>query len=190
MFDLLTRKWWAVGLRGLLAVVFGVVALVFPGITLTALVYRFGAYALVDGVFAVATAVGGSGGHRAWFVLEGVAGVAAGILAFAFPQITGAALVYLVAAWAVVTGAFEMAAGFALPVSKDWLLVLAGLASVAFGVIVVLNPGAGALAVVWLIGLYAIVFGVLFIVLAFRLLRLRRITSPQTSTSATAASHS
>src|SRR6266545_234624 len=122
MFELLTRKWWVVGLRGLLAVVFGVVALVFPGITLTALVYLFGAYALVDGVFAITTAIGGSSGHRVWFVLEGIAGIAAGILAFVFPVITGAALVYLIAAWAILTGVFEMVAGFELPVAKDWLL--------------------------------------------------------------------
>jgi uncharacterized membrane protein HdeD (DUF308 family) len=180
MFELLTRKWWVVGLRGLLAVVFGIVALVFPGITLTALVYLFGAYALVDGVFALGTAIGGTEGHRVWFVLEGIAGIAAGILAFAFPQITGTALVYLIAAWAIFTGVFEIAAGFSLPLAKDWLLALAGLSSIVFGVIALLNPGAGAVAIVWLIGLYALVFGGVMLVLAFRLARWHRAASTQT----------
>ena len=181
MFEMLTRKWWVVGLRGLLAVVFGIVCLVYPGITLTALVLLFGAYALVDGVFALGTAIGGPSGHRVWFLLEGIAGIAAGILAFVFPQITGAALVYLIAAWAIFTGVFEIAAGFAMPISKDWMLALAGLCSIVFGVITLVNPGAGAVAIVWVIGLYALVFGVVLLVLAFRLARVHQEVTKQTA---------
>lgn len=181
MFELLTRKWWVVGLRGLAAVVFGIVALVYPGITLTALVFLFGAYALVDGLFAIATAIGGPSGHRVWFLLEGLAGVAAGIIAFAFPQITGVTLVYLIALWAILTGVFEIVAGFSLPISRDWLLALSGLASIVFGFIAILNPGAGALTIVWLIGLYGLVYGVTMIVLAFRLKRSGSASSPQTA---------
>ena len=101
MFEILTGKWWVVLVRGIVAVLFGIVALVYPGITRTVLVFLFGAYALVDGLFAIATAVGGSGGNRFWFLLEGIIGIAAGIIAYAYPEITAHALIYLIAAWAM-----------------------------------------------------------------------------------------
>jgi uncharacterized membrane protein HdeD (DUF308 family) len=102
-------------------------------------------------------------------LLEGIIGIAAGIIAYAYPDITAHALVYLVAAWAIFTGVFEIMEGFALPVSRDWLLALAGLASVVFGVLVFFNPGSGALAIVWLIGIYGLAYGVTMVILAFRL---------------------
>lgn len=169
MFDVLTRKWWVVALRGILAILFGVIALVYPGITLAALVLLFGAYALVDGVSAVFAAIGGTGRERLWYVLEGIAGIAAGILTFVYPGITAQVLIYFIAFWAIFTGVFEVIAGFELPISRDWLLVLAGAASVVFGVLVLFNPGSGALAILWLIGIYALVFGVTMLVFGIRL---------------------
>jgi uncharacterized membrane protein HdeD (DUF308 family) len=183
MLELLASKWWAVGVRGLIAVLFGIVALVYPGMTLTVLVFLFGAYALVDGLFAIATAATGAGGSRFWFLFEGIIGIAAGIIAYAYPEITARALVYLIAAWAIFTGVFEIMAGLELPVSRDWLLALSGLASVVFGVLVFFYPNSGALAIVWVIGVYALVYGVTMVVLAVRLRSWGRASSssPQTA---------
>ena len=179
MFDVLVRKWWLVALRGIIAILFGIVALAYPGITLVALVLLFGVYALVDGVCAVFAAFGGTGRERLWYILEGIAGIAAGILTLFYPGITAEFLIYLIAAWAILTGVFEIIAGLALPVSKDWMLALAGALSVVFGVLVVFNPGSGALAIVWLIGIYALLFGVTMLVFAIRLRRLGNVSVPQ-----------
>ena len=168
-----TSSWWALVLRGIFAIAFGVLAFVWPHITLTALVFLWGAYALVDGAFAVAAGVKSYGENKRWWLLliEGILGVIAGVLAFVIPGITALVLLMLIAAWAIVTGAFEIAAAIQLRkhITGEWLLALAGVASILFGVLLVLNPGAGALAVVWMIGAYAIVFGCLLIALGFRL---------------------
>lgn len=169
MLEFLARKWWVVALRGLLAILFGIVALVYPGVTLVALALVFGAYAFLDGVFAIFSAIGHGAREAVWYVLEGLLGIAVGVATFFYPGLTAQALVYLVGLWAILTGIFEVIAGFELPISKDWLLVLAGAASVIFGVLIFVNPGSGALAVVWLIGLYAVVFGVTMLVFGFRL---------------------
>ncbi len=169
MFDFLTSKWWVVALRGLLGIVFGIVALVYPGITLVSLAFVVGAYAFVDGIFAIGSAIGHGGREAVWYVLDGILGIAVGIATFFFPTITAQALVYLVGLWAIMTGIFEVIAGFELPFSKDWLLALAGIASVVFGVLVFANPVSGGLAIVWLIGLYAFVFGVTLLVFGLRL---------------------
>jgi uncharacterized membrane protein HdeD (DUF308 family) len=181
MFEALISKWWVLALRGILGILFGLVALVYPGITLVTLVLFLGAYAVVDGVFALFTAVGGAGNDRLWYVLEGIIGIGVGILIFSFPGISERLLIYVIAAWAILTGVLEIMAGFELPISRDWLLVLAGLASVVFGVLVFINPGSGALAIVWLIGIYALVFGAVLVVLAFRLRGLGSSASPQTA---------
>jgi len=173
MVIVLARNWWALALRGLFAILFGIAAFAWPGITLGALVLLYGAYALVDGVFAIAAAVVGRTDGMPWWalVLEGVAGIAVGIMTFAWPGITALVLLYLIAAWAVVTGIFEIVAAVRLrkEIQGEWLLALSGILSVLFGFALVFNPLAGALAVVWLIGAYAIAFGVLMIALAFRL---------------------
>ena len=169
MFDWLIDKWWVVALRGVVAVLFGIVALVYPGMTLAALVILFGAYAIADGFCALFGAVGSDGKDRLWHVLAGIIGIGLGILVFAYPGITGLALVYLIGIWAILTGVLEIVAGFELPMSRDWLLALAGLLSVVFGVYVLANPGSGALAIVWTIGGYAVLFGIVLCVLAFRL---------------------
>lgn len=179
MLEILARNWWAVALRGVLALVFGVLALLWPGITVGALVLLFGAYALVDGGFAIAAALAGGrqvAGRRGWLVLEGVAGIAAGIVTFAWPAITALALLWLIAAWAVVTGLLEVAAAVVLRrrLRNEWLLALGGVLSVAFGVFLAVRPGQGALAVAWLIALFAILSGAALTALGLRLRRLQR----------------
>jgi len=178
MLVVYTSSWWALVLRGLAAIAFGVLAFVWPQITLTALVFLWGAYALVDGAFAIAAGVKSHGENKRWWVLllEGILGVAAGLVAFLVPGITALALLVLIAAWAMVTGAFEIAAAIQLRkhIKGEWLLALAGVASVLFALALLFNPAAGALALVWLIGAYSIVFGVLLIVLGVRLHSLLR----------------
>ncbi len=180
MLVVYTSSWWALVLRGLAAIAFGVLAFVWPQITLTALVFLWGAYALVDGAFAIAAGVKSHGENKRWWVLllEGILGVAAGLVAFLVPGITALVLLILIAAWAMVTGAFEIAAAIQLRkhIKGEWLLALAGVASVLFALALLFNPAAGALALVWLIGAYSIVFGVLLIVLGVRLHSLVRST--------------
>jgi uncharacterized membrane protein HdeD (DUF308 family) len=173
MIDSLTRNWWLVALRGLVAILFGLAAFVWPGMTLTALIYLFGAFALVGGAFAIAAALWAAGaGQRFWaLLLDGVLGVVAGVIAFAYPGITALALLYVIAFWAIVSGVAEIAAAIELRrvITNEWLLGLAGLASIVLGVLLVAFPREGALSVLWVIGAYALIFGVLQIALAFRL---------------------
>jgi len=168
-----THNWWALALRGLAAVIFGLLAFVWPGITLAALVFLFGAYALIDGVFAIVAGIRATKESRHWWLLlmEGILSVIAGIIAFTVPGITALFLLGLIAGWAIVTGVLEIVAAIQMRkhISGEWLMVLSGLASVVFGVLLVINPGVGALAVVWIIGAYAIVFGILLIALGVRL---------------------
>jgi uncharacterized membrane protein HdeD (DUF308 family) len=173
MLDVLTQKWWAVVLRGIVAIVFGIVALVFPGITLVSLALVFGAYAFVSGVFTIVSAFGRRGRDVVWYVLDGILGIAVGLATFAFPSITAQALVFLIGLWAILTGIFEVIAGFELPIKRDWLLVIAGIASIIFGVLVFANPIGGAVAITWLIGIYALVFGVTMLVFGIRLRGMR-----------------
>ena len=173
VLPVLSRNWWALALRGLAAIVFGILAFVWPGITLWALILLFGAYMLVDGVFAIVAAVRVAGEAARWWLLlvEGILGVLAGIVAFVWPGLTALALLYFVAAWAIVTGIFEIvgAIRLRLEIEGEWALILGGALSVLFGVLlVVVGPGVGLLSLVWLIGVYAVAFGVLLLILAFR----------------------
>jgi uncharacterized membrane protein HdeD (DUF308 family) len=169
----ITDQWWLVALSGVLTVVFGVLAWAWPGITLTTLVLLFGAYAIVGGVMSLAAAVARRGERAGpWpFVFQGLLGIATGVLVFVWPNISALALIYVIAAWAFITGIVEVVAAIELRkvISNEWLLALAGIASIAFGVIAAIFPGDGALALVWTIGVYAIVFGTLQIALGFRL---------------------
>src|SRR5689334_1932097 len=169
----LTRNWWLVGLRGLLAIIFGLLAFIWPGLTLFALVLLFGAYALVDGIFAVGAAISRHAGGRHWWavLIEGLAGILFGLLTFFWPGMTALILLYLIAFWGIVTGILEIAAAVRLrrEISNEWMLGLGGVLSLLFGVLLILFPGAGALAVVWLIGSYAIVFGITLLILAWQL---------------------
>jgi uncharacterized membrane protein HdeD (DUF308 family) len=173
MLRTLAQNWWAIVLRGVCAVLFGVGAFVWPGITLAVLILLYGAYALIEGVLAVAWAlVGRRAGPFPWGVfLAGLAGVAVGVVTFFYPGLTALALLYLIAAWAIVRGVFEIIAAIHLrkELENEWLLGLSGLLSVVLGVFLVMAPGAGALAVLWWIGAFSIVFGVLTIFLGFRL---------------------
>lgn len=170
---IMARKWWAIALRGLAAVLFGLAAFVFPQITLFVLVAMFGAYALVDGIFALVAAFSRAAGREQWWALlaEGLTGIGIAIVAFAWPGITALTLVYLIAAWAVVTGILEIvtAARLRREIEGEWLMALGGVLSIVFGALLVIYPLAGALSVVWLIAAYAIAFGVLLIVLGFKL---------------------
>ena len=148
MMKVLARNWWALALRGLFAILFGVAAFAWPNLTLAALVILFGAYALVDGVFALVTAVRAAEAHERWwlFVLEGLAGIVVGIITFIWPGITALVLLYLIAWWALITGVFEIAAAIRLrkQIRQEWTLVLGGLASVVFGLLLFYRPGARA----------------------------------------------
>jgi uncharacterized membrane protein HdeD (DUF308 family) len=177
MFTQFFNKWRLFALRGLLAVIFGILALIWPGLTLQALILLFGAYALVDGIFAVTAGIVSIGSFKRWWavLLEGVVGILVGLLTFFWPNITGLALLYFIAAWAVVTGVFEIVAAIQLRrvITGEWRMVLSGILSIFFGALLFVFPGAGALSLVWLIGVYAIIFGIALIVLAFRLRGLR-----------------
>jgi uncharacterized membrane protein HdeD (DUF308 family) len=169
----LARNWWALVVRGLFGVLLGIAAFAWPRSFFAALVLLFGAYALVDGVFALVAALVGRPRGMPWWALlvEGLAGVAVGGITFAWPWITGLSLLYLIAAWAIVTGVFEIVAAIQLrkEIRGEWLLALSGVLSILFGVLLAAFPGAGEVAITWLIGAYAIVFGVLLIILGFEL---------------------
>jgi uncharacterized membrane protein HdeD (DUF308 family) len=177
MLEILAANWWMFVLRGAFGVLFGLVTLFVPFVTFFALVILFAVYALMDGVVSLFSAVRRARRHERWgaLVLEGAAGIAAGILTLLWPQISALALLYVVAAWAVVTGVFEIAAAVRLrkEIRGEWLLALGGIVSIAFGALLVLLPGAGALALTLWIGAYALVFGATLIGLGVRL-RLRQ----------------
>jgi uncharacterized membrane protein HdeD (DUF308 family) len=176
MLRTITHYWWAILLRGIVAILFGIAALIWPGLTIEVLVLMFGAYALLDGIFAVIVGIQQYGETKRWWavVLEGVAGIVLGVLTLIWPGTTATVLLAFIAAWAIVTGVFEIGAAIELRkvIDNEWMLILAGAASVLFGMLLVLQPTAGALAIIWLIGAYAIVFGVLLSILAFELRRL------------------
>jgi uncharacterized membrane protein HdeD (DUF308 family) len=169
----LAGNWWVVALRGFVAIAFGVLTLLVPQITLAALVLLFGAFALVDGVLSLMTAIRAPRQRRGWwtFLIVGVAGIAAGLVTFLDPVLTEIALLYFIAAWAIVRGVFEFLAAIELRrnIANEWLLALSGLLSVAFGLLIAVDPGSGAVAIAWLIGLYAIVAGTLLLGVAWRL---------------------
>lgn len=170
--NVFARNWWVVLLRGLVAIAFGIMVWVLPGVSLAALILLFGAYALADGILGVWTAVSGRREHPDWWVLLlwGLLGIGAGILTFFAPGLTALALLFYIAVWAVATGVLQIVAAVRLrkEIQGEWLLVLGGLISVLFGVLLMVHPLAGALAVLWLIAAYAIVFGVLTVILSFR----------------------
>lgn len=167
------RNWWVMALRGVLAIIFGLIALVDPRIALLAFVYVFGAYAIIDGIIAAYTAIQerGSLSRWGWVLFEGILGIIAGIVAFVYPGLTALVLLYIVAIWAIVTGFMEIVAAFAIRgfAAREWALGLAGVLSIIFGILLFIFPGAGLLSILWLVGVYAIVFGVLFIVRAFQM---------------------
>ncbi len=172
MLDQLSHNWWFFTLRGIAAIVFGILALVWPSPPLGVLVPLFGAYALIDGLLAVFAVLTHHGEERRWWsLLEGLVGIAVGILTFVWPRVTEYALLHWVAVWALLTGVLEILAAVGLRrlISNEWLLLLSGIASVILGVLAVLSSGASAQCLLWLIAAYAIVRGLLLIVLSLRL---------------------
>ena len=171
--QLAVGDWRWIALRAVAAFIFGVLALLLPGLTLTTLVLLFGAFALVDGVFNIVAALRDARGDRGWWalLLSGVAGVVAGLVAFAAPAFTALVLLYVIAAWALVTGALEIATAIRLRrhITGEWLMALNGALSIVFGGLVMVAPVVGALALVLLVGAYAFVSGLLLVALGFRL---------------------
>ena len=170
----LADNWWLLLLRGIAAIAFGVLAFFWPGLTLVTLTLLWGAYALMDGVIAIWAAFnasGGDAGPRWWLGLSGVVSILAGVVTFYYTGETTLVLLMFIAVWAIVIGALQIwgAIGLRKVLQHEWLLILNGVLSIAFGVILMVQPGAGVLAVAWMIAWYAILFGCLYIALAFRL---------------------
>jgi len=167
------RIWGGLALRGAIAILFGILALARPGATGTGLIYLFGAYAFIDGIFALVASVRLAQLEERWWpmLLVGLCGLAAGIFAFARPLATAVGIAYFIAIWAVVTGILEVIAAFRLRkvVEGEWMLAVAGLLSIAFGLMIGARPDVGLLSLLWVIGSYAIIFGVLLVGLAIRL---------------------
>jgi uncharacterized membrane protein HdeD (DUF308 family) len=161
-------NWWALALRGLAGIVLGIAAFAWTGLTLAILVLLVAAYLLVDGLFAL---VAGTRSRSWLLILEGLLGIVAGLLAWRWPGITALVLVFLTAGWAIVTGGFEVAAAIVLRrvIRGEWILLLAGTLSVVFGILLVVNPVAGLVALVWIFGAYALLSGALMLALALRL---------------------
>jgi uncharacterized membrane protein HdeD (DUF308 family) len=176
----LADRWWTQVIRGGAAILFGILTFAAPAISLVALVALWGAYALVDGVFNLMTAFRGAraGQRWGWLMFEGIISVAAGVLTFAWPGITALALLVVIGVWAVLTGIAEIATAVRLrkQIKGEWVLALTGILSIGFGVLMFLFPGAGALAVLWMIGAYSVVFGGLLVGLGLRLRSWRRAT--------------
>jgi len=173
LIETLKRHWWVPVIRGIAAIVFGIIAFVYPGLTIATLVLFFGAWVLIDGIFRIVGAIG----HRAsdldwgWQLVIGIIGIIVGLLTFHAPQITALALIIYIAAWALMIGASEIVLAIKMrrEIKGEWFLILMGLASIVFAVLLLWNPIAGAAAVIWLIAWYAVVLGILSIFFGFRL---------------------
>ncbi|HEY1326102.1 MAG TPA: HdeD family acid-resistance protein [Casimicrobiaceae bacterium] len=177
MKDVLTRSWWLLALRGVVAILFGVLALIMPGLTLLWLVALFAAFAIIAGI---SSAIGASRarGREGWGVmlLVGIVFVIAGVLAIIYPGLTALTLILLIGANALVTGVLDIVAAIRLrrQIEHEWLLVAEGVVSIVFGAVVLIFPGAGALALVWFVSLYALLSGILLLMVAMRARRWRR----------------
>jgi uncharacterized membrane protein HdeD (DUF308 family) len=174
----LAENWWLLLLRGVASIIFGVLAFIWPGLTLVALIFLWGAYAIVDGGIALWAAISGRGAEvapRWWLAIVGIVGLLAGLVAFASPGLTALVLLMFIACWAILIGAMEIWGAIQLrkEIEGEWWLILSGLLSIAFGILLIARPGSGALALVWLIGSFAILHGCMLLALAFRLRQFR-----------------
>jgi uncharacterized membrane protein HdeD (DUF308 family) len=178
MLALLSRYWWVLVIRGAIAIALGIFAFVWPLQTITALVLVFGATALIDGIFAVVASIAGVGLTSYWWVLlvQGLLGVGVGLLTLFNPAITAVALLLYIAVWAIGIGVLQVIAAVRLrhEITGEWWLALGGVAGIAFGVLLMLNPAGGALAVLWLIGSFALVWGVMLVLGGFDVRRLHK----------------
>lgn len=172
MITALAQNWWTFTLRGVLTLLFGILAFVAPGATLTTLIFVFGFFAILNGVFALYAAWNLRSFDRWWvLLLEGLLGIAAGVIAFFYPGAAAIAFLSILAAWAILVGILQIVAAIRLrkEIENEWSLGLGGLASIIFGVLLVVWPRSGLVAISWIIGLYAIAFGVLLLILGSRL---------------------
>jgi uncharacterized membrane protein HdeD (DUF308 family) len=169
----LSDHWWLFLIRGIAAIIFGILAFAWPGVTLVLLVLFFGAFALVDGIASLIAAITGRGATapRWWLAIVGLAGIAAGLLTFFWPGLTALVLLYFIAGWAIAMGVFQIIGAIQLrkEIDNEWLLILSGVVSVLFGILLLAVPGTGLLALIWLIAIDAIIFGVLVIGFGLRL---------------------
>ncbi len=174
----LAKNWWSLTIRGFIAILFAIFTFAWPGVTLTALVLLFAAYALMDGVVSIIGAVRAERAHEKWAVLffEGIVGLGAAVATVFWPAITLLALVYIIAAWAIITGGAEVAAAIRLRrhISGEWLLALSGFLSVGFGFLLMVAPLAGAIVLALWVGVYLLIFGVVLVALGFKLRSWRR----------------
>ena len=187
MKALMTRTWWSLALRGVAALIFGIAAWLWPGLTLYTLILLFGLFAIADGLFSIAVAaLGLADEDRRLPLVTGIAGIVVGVVAIAWPDITAMALLYLIAVWAVITGSVTILAAIALrrELEGEWIYALIGLICVLFGVAMGSIPAAGALALAWLIGAFAVFYGVLSLILALRLRERRRVIATATNVEA------
>lgn len=175
MTSMLSTRWWALSLRGTVYVAFGLVALLWPDLTFGVFLFLFGVFAIADGALSVlgAARTGRAGSPWMGLLFEGLISAATGVLVLVWPEMSGLVLLYVIGAWAVLTGVLEISAAVRLrrEIEGEWILVVNGLLSIGFGILVYLWPAGGILAVVWLVGLYAIVFGVLLLLLSLVLRR-------------------
>jgi uncharacterized membrane protein HdeD (DUF308 family) len=168
----LARNWWLILLRGVCAVIFGMLTFIWPGVTLLTLVLLYGAYALIDGAIAIwAAIVGGEPAPRWWLLIVGLLGIAAGLVTLLMPGVTAVVLLIFIAFWAILTGVMQIVGAIRLrkEIDNEWMLAAGGVLSVLFGVILIVQPGAGALGLVFVIGAYAVIYGGILIGLALRL---------------------
>ena len=181
LFPVDEKHWWQVAVRGFIALLFGILLLFWPGVSLFVFAILFGAFAFVDGIFTLVAAVNykAGGGHRTWLfvrgILGGILGIIVGIVTFFWPAITELALILLIAAWAFVTGIMELVFAFTSvrETGAKWLFAVSGILSIILGILLLVRPVAGILVVIWAIGAYAILAGIVLIVLGFRLRRLK-----------------
>jgi uncharacterized membrane protein HdeD (DUF308 family) len=174
MVHALARNWWLILLRGIAAVIFGLLTFGWPGVTLVTLVLLYGAFALADGVLALIAAImGGKPAPRWWLALVGLLGIVAGLIALALPGMTALVLLYCIAFWAIAIGVMQVFGAIRLrkEIDNEWMLIASGIISVVFGLILIVAPGAGALGLLFVIGVYAVIHGIMLITLAFRLRR-------------------
>lgn len=172
MVTSLSRNWWLLVLRGMLAILFGILAFVWPALTWLTLIIMFGVYALVDGLVAIVTGLFRTKDARWWvFLLEGILNIGIGVIALIWPEVTSLVLIYIIASWAVITGILEIAAAVRLrdEIENEWVMGLGGFVSMVLGILLFLQPAAGGLAIIWIMAGYALIFGVLLVVLGFRL---------------------
>lgn len=173
MIESLSRNWWLVVLRGVLSILFGLSAFIWPGLTLLTLVIIFGVYAIFDGAVAIGTGLARTKNSPRWwvFLVEGLLSVGAGAVAILQPGLATLVLIYIIASWAVITGILEIVAAIRLrhEITNEWFLALGGVLSIGLGILLFLSPAAGSLAIIWMVAGYALLFGILLIILGIRL---------------------